>query len=162
MKQYERDMHPYRIVHWGTLAYCMLLILWSFLMCFSSYSCALDDFHKFQAFGSPLPFEYYLQGNDFGENVFLFLCLIIEFILYCVQYHWGKMRKRVAGSIWYFSVMLLLHIILLVYTSSLGLPFALPYDSADFPAVYWRRIARTTMFPSVLYFISYRLCIRDD
>lgn len=150
------------IIHWVTLIFCTLLVLWFLLMCYFAFSGAWDDFEKFKDLGFSYSFWHHLFQNSFFEQLIFFICLGVELMLYCLQYHWLSAWKTGKLSIWYFSAVFLLHIILVVYASSLALPAAPPYDSGDYPAAYFRHFANTTVLPAALYFLSYLLRYRKE
>lgn len=144
-------------LHWIACIFCTLLTVYCLFYCYLSFTGALQDMRKYGGLGFSYPFQYYLKKNNFSENVNPFLCVTAEFLLYIAQYRRAERKKPFRGSIWYFSVMLVIHAVVWLHANSLSLPDGPPFSSADLPGVRYRRFANMTILPSVIYFILYSL-----
>ena len=145
------------VTHWIAVVCCALLLLWFFLMCCGAFSGALDDFEKFNDLGFSYSLGYHLAKNSFCEQVALFVCLGLELTFYFILHCQSKKNQAARSSIWYFSIVLLVHIFLVVFANSPDLPNMPPYTSADLHARSFHTFASITVFPAFLFFLSYIL-----
>ena len=128
---------------------------------FLSVANALQDVNKYEHTGTFAFFLYFLNVYGFTTIICVFLLAATEMLLYIVLYRRAEKGITHWGSICYFSVMMLLHIMVWFHANTMP-SLDLIYDET-FEAVYsYFLFAKTTALPAVLYAVSYVLCMRTN
>ena len=149
------------ILHRVTSVLIALLALYWLLMSILSYDGALQDMRKFSGLGFSYPFEYYLLTNRFPEALATFLCVTIEFLLYFTLYCRANKGKLLRGSVFYFSVMLVVHAAVWLHAHYLIPEYVFQFSYGDkFVEIDYCSFANDTIFPAVAYFVLYLFRVR--
>ena len=156
----KRNLDVLSFLHRITCIYGILITVFCLFQCYLSVANALQDVHKFEHTGTFSYFLHFLDEYNFAEDLLMCLSIATELLLYIVQYNRVQKAKPFTGSIWYFTVMMIIHVIIWIHANSISLPKLPPYNVADEAGLYYRASANLTVIPSVIYFIQYLLCIR--
>lgn len=132
-----------------------LLVAYCLFMCILSFGNGLQDMRKLGGLGSSYPLYYYLRKYFFLEHIVLFLWMTAELILYVLQYRCAEHKKSFVKSVGYFSVMLMIHVVIWIYANSLQLPEGPPFSTVEEAKLRYCFFINRTTLPSVAYFILY-------
>lgn len=130
----------------------LMMVVFALFYCGLSVSGAVQDMRKFGGLGFSYSISHYLKENDFQHSLWLFACVVAEFVLYTVQNRRREYRKR-----WLFCILFVLHAGMWMHATVLSVPARLGYN----PAGYYLRFFEMTVLPAATYFISYFLRTRE-
>ena len=143
------------VLHRVACVLCGLLAAYLLLRCCLSFGSALQDVRKFEHTDTFPCFLYFLDEENFGAEVCVFLLMAAEYWAYIVRYRRAESRDSFRGSILYFSIMLVIHAAVCLHANSLALPNLPPYTAADEAGLRYRTYANMTVLPPVMYFTMY-------
>lgn len=115
------------ILHRITLILGFLIAMHYLCMCVFSIRGALNDMRKFESLGFTYSFWSYLCRNRFVENIWKFVLIGFEYVLYIVMYRNISLKQYIRISVVYFAGMLVAHLILLLSADYSTLPITPPY-----------------------------------
>lgn len=130
----------------------LMTTVFALFYCGLSVAGAVQDMRKFGGLGFSYSISHYLKENDFQHGLWLFACVVAEFVLYAVQSRRRERRKR-----WLFWILLVLHAGMWVHATVLSAAAGLGYN----PAGYYLRFSEMTVLPAAAYFVSYSLQTRE-
>lgn len=138
----------------------IIITIFCLFCCYLSVANALQDVRKFEHTGTFAYFLHFLDEYDFAETVLIFLLMAVELLLYLVQYRRAAQKQLFRGSILYFTVIMVLHLICCLHANALPLPDFGPANAAESAGMWYRHYTNVTISPSIGYFISYhwRIC----
>lgn len=154
----EPDFQGY--FHRITCIFSALIAVYYLLMCVLSFSGALQDMKKFGGLGFSYSLGYYLVNNSFPEAMQMFLPVTAEFLFYLVLYRRAEQKKRNQGSIWYFSLMLILHIVIWLHANSLDIPESPPFITADGFGLRYYFFTTITVLQAIVYLVLFVFRVR--
>ena len=137
-----------------------LIVIYYLLMCYFSFSSALDDMNKYRKLGFSHSFSHYLIENALLKNLCFFVPALAEFFLFLFLYrHTGK-RKDNRRIIFYSCLFVFFHTSILLHGVSLDFPQSPPYVTTDGIGKDYYDFACITGFQSVLNLISHLVHIK--
>lgn len=146
--------------HIGVVTIGALLFTYFLLICIAILDSAITEFSKYRDLGFSYTFHHFLQDNGFYQQVMPFLCIGMELLHYILQSLRVKQRKKNAGGIWVFGILLVVHIAMWLHAETLSLPDLPAWELVDLPAFQYCRISKMTVWPSIVYFVMYALNVR--
>lgn len=149
-------------LHVGACAFSALLFMYCLLRCIATLDGTINDFNKYRDLGFSYTFHYHLQNNGFYREVIPFSGVGMEWLHYLLQYRRVKQKKKNAGGIWIFGILLVVHIAMWLHAGTLSLPDLPDWELVELPVVQYRRFSNMTVFPSVVYFVMYVLHTRTS
>lgn len=150
-----------RKLHIAACIFGALLSVYCLLSCIAVLYAALHEWSKYRDLGFSYTFHYHLNNNGFYREVILLFGVAIEWLHYFLQYHRAHEKKKTAGSVWIFSILLVVHIAVWLNARSLPLPDLPSWELAELPVVLYRRFSNMTILPSIFYFTVYFLRTRN-
>ena len=154
----KSQRNPLIRVHRLACVIVILLIAYFLLGCIVSFCDALQEMNKFRDLGSSNSIRFYLASNAFGETVAVLLLITIEFLLYIMHCRRVAQERMVKGGMWYFSVLLMLHMMICIHANLLVQSCTLPSQTI----MYYRAYANISTLPSAVYCILYYLHLRKS